>query len=667
MNDTKEKRCGLYLRVSTDRQAAVNEGSLDTQKERITHYINSKEDKATWKIHKIYREEGFSGKNMERPEFQRMMEDIKNNEINVVLVTKLDRITRSLMDFYNMNEVFNKHKVDFISLGDNFDTSTSTGRAILKITLVFAELEREQTSERTSATMEHKASSGLWCGGHPPLGYDFVPTEKGKLVVNLNEAKLVKLIFETYAKEASYMTTANIINKKGFRSKTYITKDGTKRGGGKFTNTSIQTILNNVVYRGKIGYKKNVYDGRHEAIINEQLFNQAHNVIGRNTDRKRSIKVSGKYNYLLSGLLECGKCGNAMTTTHCLKKEGVRYFYYKCSSKNHNGKNACGVKSISAPVLDNFVVSQIKGLYKNKKLLKDMDRLSKNETKNELIQLEKQKFSLLAVQKKVKAQMDKIVETLGNTGIDIVKDKLFDLDTQNKEVERELNNVQDKIDDVRNRVIDMETVKSSLAVFKAVFDELDDSNKREVMQLLIKNVVFTEDMVVINFFEIEGMDKKIRVPTEHLFDKRMSKLPGDNPLQNSKKGVLTENPRKLQSDKPRIFPVLMNTDSGFNHVRDSGVEPGSMGEDQLPVVPQPGAPESDVSAPVPVVEEESAHTAFAQPTRRTRSRVKPPIIEVVYVPTKFDPDDKKVVYGILADWILKDIEKEMREKSRTEG
>lgn len=130
---------------------------------------------------------------------------------------------------------------------------------------------------------------------------------------------------------------------------------------------------------------------------------------------------------------------------------------------------------------------------------------------------------------------------------------------------------------------------------------------------------------------------------------------------------MTENPQKLQSDKPREFPLLMNTDSGFNHVRDSGVEPGSMGEDQFPVVPQPGAPESDVLAPVPAVEGEPALAASAQPTRKTRSRIKPPIIDVVYVPTKFDPDDLKVIYGIIADWILNDIEKEMRKKSRPGG
>jgi len=527
MEDIKEKRCGLYLRVSTDRQAAVKEGSLDTQKQRLSDYTKSKAEDEKWKIHRIYREEGFSGKDTKRPAFQNMMEDIKNGEINVVLVTKLDRITRSLKDFDKMSEIFKTYNVDFVSIGDNFDTSTPTGRAILKITLVFAELEREQTSDRTKVTMQHKAEKGYWCGGHPPLGYDFDPDEKGKLIVNMNEAKLVRLIFETYAKEASYIKTANIINKKGFRSKSYRTKEGKIRGGGKFKNTSIQTILNNVVYRGKTEYGKNVFEGNHEAIIPERLFKQVHNVIDRNTNRKRSIKVNGKYNYLLSGILECGECRNAMTTTHCLKKDGTRYFYYKCSSKNHNGKTACRARSINAPVLDNFVVSQIKGLNKNKKLLKEIERLSQNETKNELVKLEKHKFSLLNVQKKIKDQMKTIIDKLGKKGIkiDIVKDTLDDLDKRKKEVDKELENINEKIESVRNRIIDMETVKSSLAAFQATYNELDDFNKREVIRLLIKNIIFTEKMMIINFFEVEGMDKKIRCPTAHLFDQRMDKLP----------------------------------------------------------------------------------------------------------------------------------------------
>lgn len=182
------RKCGLYGRVSTQRQAMVEDGGLDTQFSCMEKSIEFENEKAkaideTWEIVDRYREEGRSGKDLERPEFKRMMADVQSGRINTVIVYKIDRITRSLRDFYTLWETFEKLGVQFVSLYEKFDTTTAVGRAMLKLILVFAELEREQTAERTAATMQYRAEQGLWNGG-VRLGYDLDPDNKGVLKVN---------------------------------------------------------------------------------------------------------------------------------------------------------------------------------------------------------------------------------------------------------------------------------------------------------------------------------------------------------------------------------------------------------------------------------------------------------------------------------------------------
>ena len=170
----QNRKCALYGRVSTVRQALVQDGGLDTQFELMERYVQyeSAKGEGTWHIHDRFREEAYSGKDLERPEFKRMMNDVEAGLIDTVIVHKIDRITRSLPDFYTLWSTFERHNVQFVSLHEKFDTTTAIGRAMLKLILVFAELEREQTGERTAATMENRARLGLWNGGVRPLGFD---------------------------------------------------------------------------------------------------------------------------------------------------------------------------------------------------------------------------------------------------------------------------------------------------------------------------------------------------------------------------------------------------------------------------------------------------------------------------------------------------------------
>ena len=337
-----DKLCGLYVRVSTERQSEIKDGSLETQTDRLKQYIGFRAKsalddakQAKWKVVDIYREEGKSGKNTERPALQKLLSDVKEGSINAVLCTKIDRITRSLIDFYKLNEIFIKHNVDFISLEENFDTSTPMGKAMLKMTLVWAELEREQTSQRTKEKMLWRAQQGLWNGGQI-LGYDLIDK---KLSVNKDEAKLVNSMFNKYLELGSVLKVVEYLNGHGYRTKEYISRRrNAKRGGNKFFNQYISHVLKNKIYIGQVWHHDKAYPGQHKAIVNEKLWNEANRTLKLQTPKRINPKREVKHAFILQGLLRCGWCGNYMSTKYSTGKNGLHY-YYQCTKNAHGGKS----------------------------------------------------------------------------------------------------------------------------------------------------------------------------------------------------------------------------------------------------------------------------------------------------------------------------------------
>ena len=284
--------CVIYTRVSTDNQAEKEYNSCEAQEEKIKAYIKSQEG---LKLYKVYSDPGFSGASLERPALKEMLNDIIDGKIDCVLTYKIDRLTRSPKDFYTLIELFDKHGVAFISVTENFDTSSPSGRLLRNIMLTFAQFEREMTAERTRDKMKAGAEKGMWNGGIVPYGYKNVDK---KLVINDKEAECIKEIFRIFIKTQSLAETRRRINQK------YQT-----RAGKKFSKGSIDNILRNPIYYGKISYKGNLYDGIHKPIISEAIFLKAQSI------RKVRVKQDTKINhtYLLSGLLRCAECGSIMT------------------------------------------------------------------------------------------------------------------------------------------------------------------------------------------------------------------------------------------------------------------------------------------------------------------------------------------------------------------
>jgi len=400
--DDKNRKCALYVRVSSLRQSEEGE-SLDEQTRTLENYCGYR----NWQEHQVYREEGYSGKDLKRPAFQRMMSDINSGKINTVIVKKVDRLSRSILDFEHLYKVFEEKNVDMISLQENFDTSTAIGRSVIRIVLIFAQLEREQTSERTIDVMAYRAKLGLFNGGYPRLGYDIDSENKG-LIPCESEIPAIKELFSTYVKLGSLSETAMAMNERGFRLKSWTTRQGIARGGERFQKTNVSRILNDPVYIGKVRYKGSVYDGQHQAIISNELFNAVQGILQANNITKSGYRQA-ENTFLLKGLIRCGSCKTAMAPSYAIKK-GKKYFYYRCNVDNDKSKTKCRIGSVHAQKVEQLVVDELKFLSQDPRIIEGVVENATRDQKVRAKELALQKKTiqdkLLLIDKKAKNLID---------------------------------------------------------------------------------------------------------------------------------------------------------------------------------------------------------------------------------------------------------------------
>ncbi len=357
-------RCAIYTRKSTEEGLEQEFNTLDAQRYAGENFIRSQEEEGWICLPELYDDGGFTGANMDRPALRRLLADIQAGKVDCVVVYKVDRLSRSLLDFARIMETFDRHKVSFVSVTQAFNTASSMGRLILNVLLSFAQFEREMISERTRDKIAATRRKGKWSGGMPVLGYDVVQT---KLVVNDVEATIVRQIFELYLEQQSALTVVKEIDRRGWRTKRWTTRKETKRGGRPFNRNSLYELLTNNVYLGKVRYKDEVHPGEHQAIIDVEVFNQVQMLLQRN-GRSGGKTVRNKHGALLRNLLYCTACNCGMS--HSYTTKGTRlYRYYVCNSAQKRGWESCPSPSIPASDIDRFVVDQIKEIGRDPYLL----------------------------------------------------------------------------------------------------------------------------------------------------------------------------------------------------------------------------------------------------------------------------------------------------------
>ncbi|TAN64034.1 MAG: recombinase family protein [Magnetospirillum sp.] len=354
----RKTRCAIYTRKSSEEGLEMEFNSLDAQRESCEAYITSQRAEGWVPVPDRYDDGGFSGGNLERPALKRLLADIEAGLIDVVVVYKIDRLSRSLMDFSKLVEVFDRNAVTFVSVTQSFNTTTSMGRLTLNILLSFAQFEREVIGERIRDKFAASRKKGMWMGGVPPLGYDVVAR---KLVVNQPEADLVRHIFDRFLKVGSATLLVKELNAAGHHTKSWTTQDGKARDGAPFTKNFLYKMLENRVYLGEAVHKGIAHPGEHPPIIDRATWDRVEAIKADNAPRKRAAAARTTTPAPLKGLVVCAHCGRAMTPTSTRKK-GRLYRYYTCMRAINAGHESCPVRSVAAGEIEAAVVGQVRAL-----------------------------------------------------------------------------------------------------------------------------------------------------------------------------------------------------------------------------------------------------------------------------------------------------------------
>jgi len=358
-----KRRCAVYTRKSSEEGLEQEFNSLDNQREACLAYITSQRSEGWVPVPHRYDDGGYSGGNLERPALNRLLADIDAGQVDVVVVYKLDRLTRSLRDFHKLMENFEARNVTFVSVTQSFNTTSSMGRLTLNMMLSFAQFERELTSERIRDKHEASRRKGMWMGGYPVLGYDI---KDRRLVVNQTEARLIRHIFRRFIVLRSATQLCKELNESGHRTKAVRAVTGRIIGNRPFDKTTLYKLLHNRIYRGEVVHKGNVYPGQHEAIVEPALWDEVEAILATNA-RARSNHTRAQTPALLKGLI-FGPTGRAMSPTQTRKK-GRQYRYYMSTDALKHGAAAATAPRISAGVIEGAVIEQIKLLLRSPEIV----------------------------------------------------------------------------------------------------------------------------------------------------------------------------------------------------------------------------------------------------------------------------------------------------------
>lgn len=359
-------RCAIYTRKSTEEGLAMEYNSLEAQRDSAEAYIRSQQHEGWQLVQDRYDDGAYSGGNMERPALKRLLEDIKSGTVQMVVVYKIDRLSRSLMDFATLAKIFEQNGASFTSVTEQFSTANAIGRLHLNMILSFAQFEREIAGERIRDKIAASKKKGMWMGGSPPMGYDSVDR---KLVVNPAEAEIVQRIYKRYVELGSLVHVACELREAGVKNKTFVSKRGTERQGKHLTTSVIYNILRNPLYIGKISHKGELYEGQHEAIIPLELWEKAQKKEDTSPRSPAGRPLSSPHQSMLNGLVHCGCCKCVMTHYYSRNRYGRVYRYFVSSAVKRGMKDYCAVGNVSAPELENMVMAQIRAIIRQPEMV----------------------------------------------------------------------------------------------------------------------------------------------------------------------------------------------------------------------------------------------------------------------------------------------------------
>ena len=383
-------RCAIYTRKSTEEGLDQDFNSLDAQREACEAFAKSQKGLGWRIIHKRYDDGGISGGTMNRPALQDLLADIDAAKVDLVIVYKVDRLTRSLMDFAKIIETFDAKEVSFVSVTQQFNTANSMGRLTLNVLLSFAQFEREVTAERIRDKIAASKRKGMWMGGPPPLGYDVVDR---KLHINPREAITVRRIFETYLESGSVRGLKEELNRLEIVTKVRVQKNGKRTGGKPFSRGNLYRLLSNPIYIGRVAHKGETFEGQHEGIIDETLWARGKGLLAENaTDRLCDSNSAGPF--LLTGKIH-DEDGQPLYQSQA-QKDGKRYCYYISKHLIHAADRTGDGWRLAAKAVEEVVTDVLTTIFRNEGRL-NAELGIENPTVSVLTRLSEQARGLLAV------------------------------------------------------------------------------------------------------------------------------------------------------------------------------------------------------------------------------------------------------------------------------
>ena len=487
MNRKKEKpsprpavRCAIYTRKSTEEGLEQEYNSLDAQRDAGEAYIKSQLHEGWVCLPNRYDDGGFTGANMDRPALRRLLADIEAGKVDCVVVYKVDRLSRSLLDFARIMETFDRRKVSFVSVTQAFNTATSMGRLILNVLLSFAQFEREMISERTRDKIAAARRKGKWSGGMPILGYNVAET---KLVVDKCEASFVRQIFDLYLEHQSLLAVTKELDSRGWRTKRWTTGKGTARGGRPFDKGSLYQLLTNVAYIGKVRYKDEVHAGEQKAIVDLGAFERVQTLLLRN-GRSGGRAVRNRHGALLRGLLRCAACKCGMS--HSFSSKGNRqYRYYVCHRAQKRGWQACPSPSVAAGEIELFVIDQIKCLGRDPLVITETLAQARRQAEDQIERHKAERAGLIGRLRDDHAELGRLAARAcpGDPHLVEAHDRIRD-------AERRVTEIDDELAALDGDLIEEPEAAAALANFDAVWDCLAPREQSRVIELLVERVIY---------------------------------------------------------------------------------------------------------------------------------------------------------------------------------
>jgi site-specific DNA recombinase len=483
-------RCAIYTRKSVVEGLDQEFNTLDAQRDAGEAYIASQKGNGWTCLPDRYNDGGFTGGNLDRPALARLMADIADGRVDTVVVYRVDRLSRSLLDFTKVLEVFDRHRCSFVSVTESFDTSNSAGRLMLNMILSFAQYERELIGDRTRDKVWAARKRGKWTGGIPVLGYD---VEESKLVVNETEAPMVREIFALYLKERSLQKVVAELNRRGWTTKSWKTKKGHLREGTAFSKSNISRFLTNPVYIGCVKLQGQVYDGEHRGIITKATFDKVQTILNDNL-RTHGNKERNKYNHLLKGLIRCGACGAAYVPTRTKKGSRV-YRYYTCSSAQKNGHETCPHPNIAADKLEKMIVQQIRVIGSDPKLQAATIKQVKKASREQNSALNSEAKRLRSLRKKNADEAAGLLKALaGGQGAGAsISGRLAELEEQAAKLDTRLAEIERERRVADQSTLDLNELASVLSLFDPVWDVLFPAEQARIIELLIRQIEYSGD------------------------------------------------------------------------------------------------------------------------------------------------------------------------------